>query len=93
MHLYAEKPGGPATTASAATIAAILPFSPADSEPRAPWAHRWMGNLLKLTPVMIEQFGGGRLIVNSGTLADDLNALDPHTWMADGMTALAEHFE
>jgi len=94
MHLYyAEKPERPATMASNAAIAAILPLSPADPDSRAPWAHRWMGNLLELTPGMIEQIAHRRLIVNSGTLAVDLNTLDPHNWMADGMKALTEHLE
>lgn len=93
MRLYRENPGPPATTASGATILTITPRSSAGPESPAPWAHRWTGNLLELTPATIEQMGGGRLIVNSGTLGDDLDALDPHNWMTGGIRALIGHLE
>ena len=93
MRLYAEDSQPPVPSASEGGFAAVVPLGPAGPERRVPVAHRWAGNLLELTPAITERSGGGRLIVNSGSLNNDLDALDPHNWMPGGIKSLLTRLE
>ncbi len=54
-------------------------------------ARRWAGNLLQLTPEIVAALGPGRVMVNSGSLAEDLAALEPRNWLGSGKAALTGH--
>lgn len=93
MRLHEDRLIQPAPTSPSDAITAIISLYPVGPDSGSPLAHRWAGNLLELTPDTIERLGGGRVIVNSGSLSDDLDALDPHNWMPGGMNALIRHLK
>ncbi|GEM_PF-5694993 len=98
MRLLIETPAEPDSASYAAnapdgTVAKVLAPGVEQTPVAPPFARRWSGNLLKLTTEQITTFGGGRVIVNSGSLRDDLGSLDPRNWMAPGMAALSRLLE
>jgi hypothetical protein len=99
MQLYVELPAAQPTgenddrAPGGGALSAVHLLRAGGELEQDPAARRWAGNLLELTPSLVERFGGGRLLVNSGSLADELGELDPRNWMAGGMTALAEHLQ
>lgn len=98
MHLFIETPSKPglasdATRADTGLVATAARLGAEQSASEPPLVRRWSGNLLKLTAEEIGAFEGGRVIVNSGSLSDDLEALDPRNWMAPGLAALAQHLD
>ncbi|MCC6909276.1 MAG: hypothetical protein IT430_15160 [Phycisphaerales bacterium] len=90
MRLHVEIPLATAEPLSG-LVAEVVPVDP-DAAAEA-LARRWAGNLLQLTEPIIESIGSGRIIVNSGSLADDLVALEPHNWLGGGKAALTTHLE
>ena len=82
--LYLEHAG------AAPDEAIILPLDPRAGG-AAPRARVWRGNTLHLDRTTLERFAGATLLINSGSLAGDLEALNPRNWMGGGVARLVEH--
>ncbi len=53
-------------------------------------AKRWTGNVIHLDVADLKRFAGGTLIVNSGSLGENLHDLHPGNWMAGAAARLAD---
>ncbi len=82
--LYVEQAG------AADDEALIIPLGPRAGG-AAPLARVWRGNALQLDRRALERFAGTTLLINSGSLGDDLGAPVPRNWMAGAAARLADH--